>query len=116
LKRFSVKDGNHYAVQRFIRDACIFAKQDIVKDPPFHNLDLISCCNVLIYDYGIGFDPFDPGTLFASNNGTDVRMKKRVIDTGRPVDNDWDDLFVIRVGFNERPSYSGWVGAVGTTS
>ena len=37
------------ATPKSIREACIFAKQNITKDPPFNNLDLISCCNVLIY-------------------------------------------------------------------
>ena len=32
-----------------IRDKCVFAKQDITADPPFSNMDLISCRNMLIY-------------------------------------------------------------------
>ena len=64
-------------------------------------------------DYGIGFDPFNQGMLFVSNNGTDVRKKnvngQEVIDTGRPVHNDWDDLFVIHVGQNSQaPPFFGW--------
>jgi two-component system CheB/CheR fusion protein len=41
-------DGN-YRVQKFIRDMIIFSEHDLVKDPPFSNLDLISCRNLLIY-------------------------------------------------------------------
>ena len=32
-----------------IRDVCVFARQDLTKDPPFSRLDLILCRNVLIY-------------------------------------------------------------------
>ncbi len=49
LKRFFVKTNGEYQIHKSIRESCIFAKQNITKDPPFHNLDLISCCNVLIY-------------------------------------------------------------------
>jgi two-component system CheB/CheR fusion protein len=49
LERFFVKMNGGYQIQKSIREACIFALQNIAKDPPFHNLDLVSCCNVLIY-------------------------------------------------------------------
>ena len=32
-----------------IRDLCLFARQDVTRDPPFSRLDLISCRNLLIY-------------------------------------------------------------------
>ena len=34
---------------RVIRDVCVFARHNVAQDPPFSRLDLISCCNVLIY-------------------------------------------------------------------
>ena len=49
LKRFFTKQGGNYQITKLIRDMCIFAKQDITSDPPFSNLDLIMCRNVLIY-------------------------------------------------------------------
>lgn len=49
LQRFFVKQGSHYLIARFVRDLCIFARQDITRDPPFSRLDLISCRNLLIY-------------------------------------------------------------------
>ena len=49
LKRFFVKANGGYQIAKSIRESCIIAKQNIAKDPPFHNLDLITCCNVLIY-------------------------------------------------------------------
>jgi two-component system CheB/CheR fusion protein len=49
LKRFFVRQEGGYQVNKSIRDMCIFAKQNLVKDPPFSNLDLVSCRNLLIY-------------------------------------------------------------------
>ncbi len=45
---FSSRDGS-YVISRALRDVCIFAKQDLTRDPPFSKLDLVSCRNVLIY-------------------------------------------------------------------
>jgi two-component system, chemotaxis family, CheB/CheR fusion protein len=49
LHRFFVKQDGMYHVQKSIREMCVFAKQNVAKDPPFSNLDVISCRNVLIY-------------------------------------------------------------------
>jgi two-component system, chemotaxis family, CheB/CheR fusion protein len=49
LKRFFNRQNGNYEITKIIRDMCIFAKQDITIDPPFSNLDLIMCRNVLIY-------------------------------------------------------------------
>src|SRR5207237_1039000 len=49
LRRFFVKLNRQYQVHKTIRDMCIFAHQNVIVDPPFSNLDLISCRNVLIY-------------------------------------------------------------------
>jgi two-component system CheB/CheR fusion protein len=49
LKRFFVRQDGGYQVNKSIRDMCIFARQNLVKDPPFSNLDLVSCRNLLIY-------------------------------------------------------------------
>jgi two-component system CheB/CheR fusion protein len=49
LNRFFDKSGGGYLINKFIREMCIFAKQNIVKDPPFSKIDLISCRNLLIY-------------------------------------------------------------------
>ena len=42
-------DGSAYRIQKSIRDMVIFSEQDVIKDPPFSKLDLISCRNLLIY-------------------------------------------------------------------
>ena len=42
-------DGSAYRVHKGIRDLLVFSEQDIIKDPPFSRLDLISCRNLMIY-------------------------------------------------------------------
>lgn len=49
LQRFFTKVDEGYQISKHIRDVCIFAQQNILKDPPFSRLDLISCRNLLIY-------------------------------------------------------------------
>ena len=49
LRRFFTKHDGGYRVSKMIRDLCVFARQDLTKDPPFSRLDLILCRNVLIY-------------------------------------------------------------------
>lgn len=49
LKRFFSKDEETYIVNREIREIAVFAVQNLVSDPPFSRLDLISCRNLLIY-------------------------------------------------------------------
>jgi two-component system CheB/CheR fusion protein len=49
LRRFFQKVDSGYQISKSIRDMCVFAKQDLAKDPPFSKLDMISCRNVMIY-------------------------------------------------------------------
>lgn len=49
LKAFFRKEGNAFRIKKDLRDIVIFAKQDLIKDPPFSRLDLILCRNLLIY-------------------------------------------------------------------
>jgi two-component system CheB/CheR fusion protein len=49
LQRFFLKTDRGYEVTKAVRDLCIFARHDVTKDPPFSQLDLVSCRNVLIY-------------------------------------------------------------------
>ena len=41
--------GQSYRIHKGIRDLLVFSEQDLIKDPPFSKLDLISCRNLLIY-------------------------------------------------------------------
>ena len=49
LERFFTRTDRGYQVVKSIREACVFATQNVAQDPPFSRMDLISCCNVLIY-------------------------------------------------------------------
>ncbi len=49
LGRFFAKVDQGFQIVKPVRDMCIFATQDMTKDPPFSNLDIVSCRNVLIY-------------------------------------------------------------------
>ena len=49
LRRFFMREGDHYRVRQELRDVVLFANHSLLKDPPFSHVDLISCRNVLIY-------------------------------------------------------------------
>ena len=49
LRRFFAKVEGGYRIAKTIRDMCVFARQNLLEDPPFSRIDLISCRNVLIY-------------------------------------------------------------------
>jgi len=49
LRRFFSPIEQGYEVSKAIREMCVFARQNLISDPPFSRLDLISCRNVLIY-------------------------------------------------------------------
>lgn len=52
LSRFFSRGNRHYRIKKSIRDRVLFAQHDVLLDPPFTKIDLISCRNLLIY-----FDP-----------------------------------------------------------
>ncbi|NEX22973.1 PAS domain-containing protein [Thiorhodococcus mannitoliphagus] len=54
LGRYFTLDQNAgtYRIQKSIRDLLVFSEQDLIRDPPFSRLDLISCRNLLIYING----------------------------------------------------------------
>jgi two-component system CheB/CheR fusion protein len=49
LRRHFTRIDGGYRISKRIRDRCVFARQDLTRDPPFSKLDLILCRNVLIY-------------------------------------------------------------------
>ena len=49
LQRHFVADDGSYRIGKEIREMAVFAVQNVIKDPPFTKLDLISCRNLLIY-------------------------------------------------------------------
>ncbi|GAA0273410.1 chemotaxis protein CheB [Alteraurantiacibacter aestuarii] len=49
LQRFFVQHGKDYQIVKELRETVTFAVQNVISDPPFSRLDLISCRNLLIY-------------------------------------------------------------------
>ena len=49
LRRFFAEVDGSYRINKTIRDMCVFARHNVLTDPPFSQLDLISCRNLLIY-------------------------------------------------------------------
>lgn len=49
LKKYFIKVDGHYQIVKSVREVCVFARQNLLKDPPFSRMHLISCQNVLIY-------------------------------------------------------------------
>ncbi len=49
LSRFFIKNSDSYNVNKEIREMVVFAPQNVISDPPFLRIDLISCRNLMIY-------------------------------------------------------------------
>ena len=49
MARFFVKVDEGYRVNKAVRDMCIFARQNLATDPPFSQMNLVACRNLLIY-------------------------------------------------------------------
>jgi len=52
LARFFTTAPGGYKITKALRELCVFAAHDVTRDPPYSKIDLVTCCNVLIY-----FDP-----------------------------------------------------------
>jgi len=49
LRRFFVQEEGGYRICKLIRELCVFARHDVLSDPPFSRMDLLSCRNLMIY-------------------------------------------------------------------
>ena len=49
LQQFFTKSKDKYRISKALRDVCVFAQHNILRDPPFSRMDFISCRNLLIY-------------------------------------------------------------------
>ncbi|HPL64766.1 MAG TPA: CheR family methyltransferase [Syntrophales bacterium] len=49
LRKYFIREENAYRVRKDIREAAVFAVQNVIKDAPFTKLDILSCRNLLIY-------------------------------------------------------------------
>jgi two-component system, chemotaxis family, CheB/CheR fusion protein len=49
LARFFTPAPGGYKIAKDVRGLCVFASHDVTRDPPYSRIDLVTCCNVLIY-------------------------------------------------------------------
>ncbi len=106
LEKYFVAGGEYYQVKKEIRDMVVFAEHDLLRDPPFSRMDLISCRNALIYlepafqERVIGLLHFalrDGGYMFLGNTESVGLLK----DKFRPISKKW--RIFQRVGPRQRP-------------
>jgi two-component system CheB/CheR fusion protein len=120
LRRFFNRVDSHYQISKAVRELCIFSRQNVVSDPPFSHLDLVSCRNLLIYldnslqkrvlpllHYALGPDGYlflgssenvGPFTeLFDPVDGRHRIYRKRPMAVGAPLELDFGS-FVYREG------------------
>lgn len=106
--RYFHQEGRFYRISKMIREMCVFARQDVVRDPPFLRMDIITCRNVMIYfKQGLQEDIFNkfhyalnPGgylllgksestsgatNLFSTVDGKNKLYRKRAVQTPHPV-------------------------------
>jgi two-component system CheB/CheR fusion protein len=69
LRRFFTKEGEMFRIRREVRETVMFALHNMIKDPPFSHLDLISCRNVMIYLNHIAQERVSETFHFALNPG-----------------------------------------------
>src|SRR5512134_4026089 len=49
IRRFFVEEEGGYRIGKALREMVVFARQNVMSDPPFSRMDIISCRNLLIY-------------------------------------------------------------------
>lgn len=69
LRRFFNKEGDAYRIRREVRETVMFAIHNVLKDPPFSHLDLISCRNVMVYLNHVAQERVTETFHFALNPG-----------------------------------------------
>jgi len=67
LERFFIREDDAYRVGMALREICVFSNHDLLRDPPFSRLDLVSCRNLLIYLSGEVQDRLIPLFHFVLN-------------------------------------------------
>ena len=68
LRRFFIKEDAGYRVKKEIREMVVFAIQNVIKDPPFTKLDLLSCRNLMIYLEAGTAEPADSSISLMRSN------------------------------------------------
>ena len=69
INRFFTKTGDKYRVSKELREMCVFAPHNILNDPPFSQIDFVSCRNLLIYFDAIAQKKVLATLHFALNEG-----------------------------------------------
>jgi two-component system CheB/CheR fusion protein len=86
LQRFFTKIDGSYRINKNIRDLCVFAAHNVFSDPPFSRLDLVSCCNLMIYLDTVLQKKIIATFHYALNNdGYLVLGKSETIGTSKPL-------------------------------
>jgi len=83
-------DSNAYRISKKIRDMILFSEQDVIKDPPFSKVDLITCRNLMIYFNAELQKRLIPIFHYALNPSGYIFLGISETAAG------WDDLFVPR--------------------
>jgi two-component system CheB/CheR fusion protein len=115
LARFFAQDqdGSAYHIHKVIRDMLVFSEQDVIEDPPFSRLDLISCRNLLIYMGGelqkklislFHYALRQDGFLFLGSSETISEF----VDLFATVDRKWK-LYQRQGAVSPRPALGGFV-------
>lgn len=131
LEKYFFKNDNKYQIKPLIRKKIIFSKHNILSNPPFNKMDLVSCRNMLIYlegaiqhkvlssiHYALNLDGYlflgsseNLGVLDKNFEEISTKWKiyknvqpERLLDLGR--DNTWRVERSVDLGFSRRLSYS----------
>src|SRR5205085_1547092 len=88
LRRFFTKMRDGYSVRRELRELVLFAQHNLLKDPPFSHIDLVTCRNLLIYLNRSGQERAMHTFHFALNPGGYIFLG------GSETAGDYSDLFV----------------------
>lgn len=103
ISKYFIKKENGYQVNEIIRKKVVFAKHNLLNDPPFSRLDLLSCRNLFIYlksEYqqqilaGFYYSLKDKGYLFLGNS----ESLGKISDAFENIDNKWK-IFKFKKGY-----------------
>ncbi|MGZ9810488.1 chemotaxis protein CheB [Pseudoroseicyclus sp. H15] len=68
-EKFFAREESHWVVRQGLREMCVFAPHNLIQDPPFSKLDLVSCRNVMIYLNADSQESLLPRFHYALNPG-----------------------------------------------
>ena len=116
LRRFFRRTGDQYQVDRSLRDLVTFAAHNLLADPPFANLDLVVCRNVLIYLKPEAQErllelfhfALRPGGVLWLGNAETVGRRSDLYDTMAGAHRLYRSIRSTRAG---RPAVPGWVAS-----